>query len=63
SSNQLAVPQALKRLNAIATQLPKLADKVYAQSNDFDFQKHPVATRIVELINSRCTMTLRRLSR
>jgi serine/threonine-protein kinase HipA len=62
SSNQLAVPQVLKRLNAIATQLPKLADKVYAQSNDFDFQKHPVATRIVELIKSRCTMTLRRLS-
>jgi serine/threonine-protein kinase HipA len=63
SSNGLAVPQVLKRLSALATQLPKVADKVYSQSNDLDFLKHPVAERIVELINSRCTMTLRRLAR
>jgi serine/threonine-protein kinase HipA len=63
SNNGLAAPQVLKRLSALATQMPKLCEKVYSQSNDFDFQKHPVAKRIVELINSRCTMTLRRLSR
>jgi serine/threonine-protein kinase HipA len=62
SSNGLAVPQVLKRLSAVANQLPKIASKVYTQSNAFDFQKHPVASRIVELINSRCTMTLRRLA-
>lgn len=63
SSNGLAVPQVLKRLSTLATQLPKTADKMYTQSSEFDFQKHSVAQRIVELINSRCTMTLRRLSR
>ena len=63
SSNGLAKPQVLKRLSALATQLPKVATKLYTQPTDFDFQKHPVAERIVELINSRCTMTLRRLAR
>jgi len=62
SANGLAVPQVLKRVNTIATQLPTLADRVYTQSIDFDFQEHPVAQRIVQLIHSRCTMTLRRSS-
>ena len=63
SINGLAVPPTLKRVAAIATQLPKLASKVYSQSNDFEYNNHPVAERIVDLIDSRCTMTLRRLSR
>ncbi|MFT5895164.1 MAG: serine/threonine-protein kinase HipA, partial [bacterium] len=63
SSNGLAVPQAMKRLCTLATQLPNIASKVYTQTTDFDFQKQTVAERIVGLINSRCTMTLRRLSR
>lgn len=62
SDNALAVPQVLKRLTILATRLPETAHQVYVQSDGFDFQHYPVAQRIVELITSRCTMTLRRLS-
>ena len=63
TDNGLAVPQVLKRLTVIANQLPKLAVKLHEQSNDVDFQQHPVAERIVNLISTRCAMTLRHLAR
>lgn len=63
SSNGLAIPQVLKRLHALATQLPLAARKLHTQAHDVDYQQHPVVERIVELIDSRCAMTLKRLAR
>jgi len=61
--NGLSVPQTLKRVGFIATQLPKSAKKLYKNSTTENHQQFPVIERIIELLNTRCEMTLRRLAR
>lgn len=60
--NGLAPAQTCKRLAALARILPGAAQQVLIQSEPQRFDQRPILDRILDMIEQRCTTTLRRLA-